>query len=95
MQTFMSSLAARGLRSRSRDLGVPVSCKYAHAGVEPSLDEALQDPVVQLMMRADRLDLADVRRSLSAARERVSLDRVPVSAGVDPAIYRQSGAAAR
>ena len=41
---------------------------YARAGTEPSLEEALSDPVVQLIMRADHLDPAEVRRLLEAMR---------------------------
>jgi hypothetical protein len=51
---------------------------YAHAGAEPPLDEALSDPVVQLIMRADRLELADVRSLLETARRRLV---VPVDPG--------------
>jgi hypothetical protein len=35
---------------------------YAHAGPEPLLDEVLCDPVVQLIMQADRVQPAEVRR---------------------------------
>jgi hypothetical protein len=41
---------------------------YAHAGTEPSLEEVLSDPVVQLIMQADRLEPAEVRRLLAAVR---------------------------
>ncbi len=40
---------------------------YAHAGVEPSLEEMLDDPVVAMMMRADGLGPATVRRILSSS----------------------------
>jgi hypothetical protein len=46
---------------------VPESA-YGHAGAEPSLEEVLSDPVVQLIMRADHLEPAVVRRLLVAAR---------------------------
>ena len=39
---------------------------YAHAGPEPLLDEVLGDPVVQLIMRADRVRPADLQRLLDA-----------------------------
>jgi hypothetical protein len=35
---------------------------YAHAGDEPLLEDLLRDPVVRLVMRADRLEPAQVRR---------------------------------
>jgi hypothetical protein len=38
--------------------------EYAHAGPEPLLDEVLCDPVVQLIMQADRVEAAEVRRLL-------------------------------
>jgi hypothetical protein len=41
---------------------------YARAGVEPLLDEMLEDPVVQLIMQADRVPPADVRRLLETAQ---------------------------
>ena len=37
---------------------------WAHAGDEPPLEELLRDPVVHLVMRADRLEPAQVRRWL-------------------------------
>ena len=39
---------------------------YAHAGIEPPLEELLGDPVIQLIMRADRLEPTEVRRLLAA-----------------------------
>jgi hypothetical protein len=41
---------------------------YAHAGTEPPLEEVLSDPVVQMIMQADRLEPAEVRRLLAAVR---------------------------
>lgn len=41
--------------------------EYAHAGPEPLLDEVLGDPVVQLIMQADHVQPADVRRLRGAA----------------------------
>ena len=55
-----------------------VESAYARAGTEPSLEEVLSDPVVQLIMRADHLKPAEVRRLLEATqRERAT----PVDAG--------------
>jgi hypothetical protein len=42
--------------------------EYAHAGPEPLLDEVLCDPVVQLIMQADRVQAAEVRHLLGAVR---------------------------
>jgi hypothetical protein len=44
--------------------------EYAHAGPEPLLDEVLCDPVVQLIMQADRVQAVEVRHLLGAARRR-------------------------
>ena len=43
--------------------------EYAHAGPEPLLDQILEDPMVQLMMQADHVQAADVRRLLGSARD--------------------------
>jgi hypothetical protein len=40
----------------------PSEGAYAHAGTEPPLEELLSDPVVHLIMRADRLQPADLQR---------------------------------
>ncbi len=45
---------------------------YAHAGDEPPLDELLRDPLVHLVMRADRLEPAQVRRWLRPRPSRAS-----------------------
>ena len=42
--------------------------EYAHAGPEPLLDDVLGDPVVQLIMQADHVQAADVRRLGEAGR---------------------------
>jgi hypothetical protein len=39
---------------------------WAHAGVEPSLEDLLRDPMIHLVMRADRWEPAQVRRWLGA-----------------------------
>lgn len=50
---------------------VPESA-YARAGTEPPLDEVLSDPVVQLIMQADHLEPAEVRRLLAAVRRHLA-----------------------
>jgi hypothetical protein len=44
---------------------------YAHAGDEPPLEDLLHDPVVRLVMDADRLEPAQVRRLLRARQDPV------------------------
>lgn len=46
---------------------------YAHAGPEPLLDEVLCDPVVQLIMRADRVHAADLRSLRDAAQHQLAM----------------------
>src|SRR5262245_11424882 len=58
--------ASRSFLTRRSDL--PES-EYAHAGPEPLLDEILGDPIVQLMMQADHVQAAYVRRLLGSARD--------------------------
>jgi hypothetical protein len=43
---------------------------YAHAGEEPLLEDLLHDPVVRLVMDADRLEPTQVRRLLRAKQAR-------------------------
>ena len=49
---------------------------YARAGTEPSLEEVLSDPVIRLIMRADHLEPAEVRRLLEVLRRKraISVD---------------------
>jgi hypothetical protein len=42
--------------------------EYVAGGVEPPLEEVLGDPVIHLMMRADRLEPEQVRRLLTSGR---------------------------
>jgi hypothetical protein len=45
---------------------------YARAGTEPPLEEVMSDPVIELIMRADRLQPAEVRRLLEAAQRQLA-----------------------
>ena len=40
---------------------------WRRAGVEPSVDELIADPIVGLLMRHDRIDEAELRRTLAKA----------------------------
>jgi hypothetical protein len=44
--------------------------RWARAGVEPSTTEILADPITLLLMRADRLDVAEVESLIRVARRR-------------------------
>ena len=50
---------------------------YMRAGTEPSLAEALRDPIVQLLMRGDGLEPTAMRRVIDAARRRLSAVGAP------------------
>jgi hypothetical protein len=41
---------------------------YARGGVEPPIDDVLDDPIIQLVMRSDRLERSDLRALASSAR---------------------------
>lgn len=45
---------------------------YAAAGIEPPLEELLDDPIAYLVMRRDGLEPADVWRSVREARSRLA-----------------------
>ena len=51
--------SGEGLAAEPADDGA-----YAHAGDEPLLEDLLHDPVVRLVMDADRLEPTQVRRLL-------------------------------
>jgi hypothetical protein len=45
---------------------------YARAGVEPPLEELLDDQIARLIMRRDGIEPADVWRSIATARARLA-----------------------
>jgi hypothetical protein len=45
---------------------------YTAAGIEPPLEELLNDRIAQLVMRRDRIALADVWRAVEVARSRLA-----------------------
>ena len=56
---------------------------YAVAGVEPPLEELLDDQIARLIMRRDGLEPADVWRSIAAARARLDPASDPLAARRD------------
>ena len=52
---------------------------YATAGIEPQLEELLNDPIAELIMRRDGIAVADVLRTVEMARSRLA-DRTPRAA---------------
>ena len=43
---------------------LPCEGAYAHAGPEPLLEDLLSDPLIRLIMRADHVEPAELRRLL-------------------------------
>jgi hypothetical protein len=81
----MGGRPAAGFAGRADPLARPdrpdaPESAYARAGPEPPLDEMLDDPVVQLIMQADHVPAADVRRLLGAAQRRT----MPASGVIRP-----------
>jgi hypothetical protein len=62
-----TSLSGRPIAPARADWADLPESEYAHAGAEPLLEEVLGDPVVQLIMQADRVQPADLRRLLGVA----------------------------
>jgi hypothetical protein len=58
--------AAPAVAGASGGAWEPGEGAYTEAGVEPPLAELLDDPVIHLMMRADRLEPEQVRRLLTS-----------------------------
>ena len=54
--------------ARPRRVEAAMGHGYAVAGVEPPLEELLDDQIARLIMRRDGLEPADVWRSIAAAR---------------------------
>lgn len=71
LNSLASGLHASGWRDsdRAATLAVePVEGPYAEGGIDPPLDELLDDPVIHLMMRADHLEPEQVRTLLTGRR---------------------------
>ena len=47
----------------------PWEGEYAHAGPEPALEELLGDPLIGLVMQADRVEPAELRRLLGLRQQ--------------------------
>lgn len=45
--------------------------KYAVAGIEPPLEELLNDPITLLVMQRDGIGVADVQRAVALGRSRL------------------------
>jgi hypothetical protein len=48
-----------------------VQAAWNAAGPEPALEDLLYDPIVELLMRRDRIGRDDIRRAVDYARQRL------------------------
>jgi len=48
-----------------------VQAAWSSAGPEPALDDLLHDPIVELLMRRDRISRQDILRAVQRARQRL------------------------
>jgi hypothetical protein len=53
-----------GDEGEREDPGTTTRSRWGVAGPEPSLDEALADPIIRLLLRCDRLTVDDVRAAV-------------------------------
>jgi hypothetical protein len=51
---------------------------WGRPGVEPQVEEIVDDPIVQLVMRRDRLTAAQIMATVARARARLRADRLEV-----------------
>jgi hypothetical protein len=54
---------------------------WGRPGVEPQVEEIVHDPIVQLVMRRDRLTVAQIMATVARARARLRSDRPEVVSG--------------
>jgi hypothetical protein len=54
---------------------------WGRPGVEPQVEEIVHDPIVQLVMRRDRLTVAQIMATVARARARLSSDRPEAVSG--------------
>ena len=66
-------------RSASHDDGQ--KSDWSEAGIEPTLAEVMNDPIVRLVMRRDSLTPDDVWSVVNAARRRLASDSKPCQNG--------------
>jgi hypothetical protein len=57
---------------------MPMATDWGRPGVEPQVEEIVHDPIVQLVMRRDRLTVAQIMATVTRARSRLRADRLEV-----------------
>ena len=60
---------------------------WGRPGLEPRVEEIVHDPIVQLIMRRDRLTVAEVMATVARARARLQTAPTVQSASVGPARF--------
>jgi hypothetical protein len=68
---------------------------YAAAGIEPPLEELLNDQIAQLIRRRDGIALADVWRAVELARSRLACNAGPAAQDERRGLNEYPGAHAR
>ena len=68
-----AATAARRTAPAQGAAAAPMEGAYAHAGPEPRLEELLSDPLIRLLMRADRVEPAELRRLLGRGRQTLAI----------------------
>ena len=66
-----AATAARRTAPAQGAAAAPMEGAYAHAGPEPRLEEG--DPLIRLLMRADRVEPAELRRLLGRGRQTLAI----------------------
>jgi len=56
-----------------------MAADWGRPGVEPQVEEIVHDPIVQLIMRRDRLTVAQIMATVTRARARLRSDPKAVS----------------
>ena len=69
-----SSCHIRLLGNLIRQCGGEMPHYYHQAGLEPSLDEVLADPIVHLILQRDRIDVGTLLQYVDEARSRLQRD---------------------
>jgi hypothetical protein len=55
--------------------------------IEPTLDDLLADPLVQMVMRSDGLTRGFVRELMEAARQTMERAKAPKPGAITPSVY--------
>ena len=79
MPDYLPRKPAVGLSGPMRSIGAPWENRMRHHNVEPNLEEALSEDLVQAMMQADHVDPVWLRALLENVARQQGLDRATFS----------------